>query len=70
MQLQVCKRECMEHQEDKCQPRCMRLKVEASAELGVRSPFFPPLFELLELCISHTALSENHFSSVLEPLSF
>jgi hypothetical protein len=47
MQLQVCKRECMQHQEDKCQPGCMRLKDEASAEFGVRPPFCCRLSEMV-----------------------
>ena len=51
MQLQVCKRECMQPQEDKCQPRPMWLKAEESNELGVGSPFCHMLYELCDLCI-------------------
>jgi hypothetical protein len=36
----VCKREHMQLQEDKCRPGCMQLKLEASVELGVRSASF------------------------------
>jgi hypothetical protein len=40
MQLQVCKMERMQLQEDKCQPRLMQLKDKVSTELGVQPPFF------------------------------
>jgi hypothetical protein len=51
MQLQVCKRERMQLQEDKCQPGRMWLKDEGSAELGVCPPLWRSLSELCDLCV-------------------
>jgi hypothetical protein len=47
----VCKREHMQLQEDKCRPGRMQLKVEASAVLGVRFPFFHPQPEFAGISI-------------------